>query len=167
LGFDTISDALPVGDIRLVDAVTCGIPLAGFNKLSLFDPNAITETGFTAGRHTAAPRGRLRLPRRLDLLLFHFKYVGYDRTRDRQRAEGERLGPIDIVKQHGTQYLWSEERFRRHWERMWQTGINIQALPNDPAEAAESPFWWTWRGKLRLFTDRMRHRLGLSDPSKG
>ena len=104
--------------------------------------------------HAAAPKGRLKRPRTNDLLLYHFKYVGYERTRDRQRAEGERLGPVDIAKGHGVHYLWDEETFRRRWLEVISKAIDLKALPTDAAEVAEGPFWWTPGGRILRLAKR-------------
>lgn len=55
LGFDLHHPAMPEDRGRLVDTVTRGRPRPAFNKLSLFDPNAVTRTGFGPGRHAAMP----------------------------------------------------------------------------------------------------------------
>jgi hypothetical protein len=159
LGFDTITDALPDGDIRLVDAATRGVPSVGFNKLSLFNPNAIQSAGYTAGRHSAAPTGQLTRPRQNDLLLYHFKHIGYERTRDRQRAEGARLGPVDVKLRLGVQYLWDEDQFRQHWQTMLSDSIDLGSLPRDATEVAKGPFWWTSIGNAELLVQRAWKRL--------
>ncbi len=49
-----------------------GAPLDDYNKLSVFNPDAIEETRYAVGRHSAMPKGHVRYPERDRLLLFHY-----------------------------------------------------------------------------------------------
>jgi len=80
LGFQVLSEKFPEADEHLVQSRTWGTPWHTMCKLSIFNPDAIEETNFPTGRHTAKPAGRLKLPKRDELLLFHYKYMGFERT---------------------------------------------------------------------------------------
>ena len=76
LGYQMLAREFPNGAGLLAKSCTFGAACIFMNKLSLFDPNAIEETNFTGGRHTAAPTGRVRYPATDELLNLHFKYMG-------------------------------------------------------------------------------------------
>jgi hypothetical protein len=61
-GFQMITDDFPASQERLSETRRRGMPWARMDKLSIFDPNAIDEIGYTVGRHTAAPRGHVIFP---------------------------------------------------------------------------------------------------------
>ena len=165
-GFNMISDALPAGNRRLVDLIRHGAPSAGFNKLSIFDPDAIIDTGFATGRHTAQPAGRLVAPQSPELLLLHFKYLGFQRTFERHRAEGARLGRLDIEKSYGRHYLFSEEQFRAKWDSVRSAAFDVwthlEAMP-----ASEDPAPEPSPGPPRRLIDRLRRlRFGRIRPGQ-
>ena len=142
LGFDMISSAMPVDEGLLIDRVDCGRPSLSFSKLSVFNPNQITQANFGMGRHSSQPQGTLRLPARDELLLWHFKRLGFDRTMNREKAQGARLGRADIASKWGVHYLWSHQEFKANWEKLEQNSMPLDrqnlALVGPPAE----DLWW-------------------------
>jgi hypothetical protein len=73
-----VADAFPSPDEHLAKTLRFGVPLDEYNKPNVFNPNAVSETRFAVGRHTAAFEGRIRYPKRDQLLLFHYKFLGID-----------------------------------------------------------------------------------------
>src|SRR6267378_5894592 len=71
LGYQMLTNDVPESGEWLCETRTLGAPFADMNKLSIFNPDAIVETGFAVGRHHAQPRGDLRLPARDELMLLH------------------------------------------------------------------------------------------------
>jgi hypothetical protein len=57
------------------------------SKLSIFDPVAIDSTGFTVGHNEAKPTGRLQFPLRDELMLRHYKYIGFERPLRRHHSK--------------------------------------------------------------------------------
>jgi hypothetical protein len=76
LAFQMIADDFPFAGEHLAVTRRRGVALDHYNKLSIFDPDAVTETRYAVGRHTAAPEGDIRYPRLDRLLLFHYKFLG-------------------------------------------------------------------------------------------
>ena len=96
LGFGMVHDELPPNAGRLVDVARRGRPRAPFNKLGVFDPDAVLESGIGHGRHVASPVGEIRLPERDELMLCHYKHLGFDRwvaRDDAARFSARRAGP--------------------------------------------------------------------------
>ncbi len=78
-GYEMIADAFPPADAMLSEAVTTGFRYAeSLDKLCLFDPNAIEESHFRAGRHSAAPSGRIVWDETRSVKLLHYKQLGLD-----------------------------------------------------------------------------------------
>src|SRR5262249_21039728 len=91
IGFDMNGEILPPDRGLLVETVTRGRSRRFFNKLSVFDPAAIDET---RGRHRADPSGRVVLPHTDELMLWHYKHLGFERNAARHAA---RLGTKDLA----------------------------------------------------------------------
>jgi hypothetical protein len=144
LGFDMISQTMPQDEGLLIDQVHQGQPSVLYSKLSLFDPNALTETNFAKGRHAAQPTGKLVLPERDELVLWHFKRLGFERTAAREKAQGARLGGVDITHGWGFQYLWSAEKFASEWEKFRQDSLWLNPRSLRSARPKARRLWWTW-----------------------
>jgi Glycosyl transferase family 2 len=110
LGYEMISDAFPQGKQRLCELVRRGEPAVGMNKLSLFDPNRLTETNYAVGRHNADPQGSVIYPQQNRLLNLHFKTLGLDYIIARYRFLAGGLGTRDRANQWGVQYDWTSEQ---------------------------------------------------------
>jgi hypothetical protein len=61
LGYEMVSAEFPA-EGHLASMLTRGIQHLPQNKLSVFDPDAISETDFSVGRHQARPNGVVCYP---------------------------------------------------------------------------------------------------------
>jgi len=147
LGFDMINPTMPADEGFLIDCINRGQPSVDFSKLSIFDPNAVIDAGFTMGRHRAKPKGKLRLPAREELILWHFKRLGFDRTAAREQTQGARLGVADVANGWGRQYLWSPQEFKTNWEKFERgsTALDKQNLASIGPDAED--LWWNSYGR--------------------
>ncbi|WP_238298313.1 glycosyltransferase, partial [Methylobacterium soli] len=161
LGFDMNHPVMPDDRGLLVERVTRGRPRVAFNKLSLFKPEALRESGFSAGRHAAEPAGRLCLPARDAVMLHHFKHLGFARNAAREAAQAERLGAVDRRHGYGQHYLWGAERLRTFWDEMERESRDLSAAGFDPAGQAARPLWWEAR------PDMARARDAPAPPARG
>ncbi|MBL8528902.1 MAG: glycosyltransferase [Burkholderiales bacterium] len=148
LGFDMNDEAMPEDRGHLVEVVTRGRPRIGFNKLGIFKPEALRETGFTAGRHAAAPVGDLRLPARDEVMLWHYKHLGFERNAAREAAQAARLGTTDVSSGYGSHYLWSTERLRAFWDEMGRESSDLSGTEFVPDQACVRPLWWEQRAGM-------------------
>jgi hypothetical protein len=142
LGFQMVSEDFPAADERLCETRTRGAPFWEMNKLSVFDPNAITETGFAPGRHRARPAGRVTLPDRDELLLLHYKYLGFERTYRRHVLLRSGLGPDDLARGRGVQYAWSRDRLRVEWDAFARRAVDVSDPALEPWRTHRVPRWW-------------------------
>jgi len=140
LGYQMISEEFPRSDELLCETRTQGAPWDIYSKLTFFDPAAITETNYGAGRHGASPTGRVIAPARDELLLLHYKFLGFERTHLRHQWLHSGLRSKDIENGWGYQYGWSEEEFRHTWREFAGNAIDVRtdaAIANCPG-----PPWW-------------------------
>jgi len=145
LGFDMNHPVMPAGDGPLTSLVTRGRPRPAFNKLSIFNPDAVRETGFGPGRHAAEPVGELRLPARDEVMLWHYKHLGFERNAAREAAQARRLGAGDVAGGLARHYLWSKARLRAFWDEMEQEATDLSVPGFDPARDCAHPLWWEAR----------------------
>ena len=104
LAFQMVTDAFPSPEEHLARTRRLGAPLDHYNKLNVFDRNAVSETCFAVGRHTAELEGGIRYPQRDRLLLFHYKFLGRDYLLRRFAQLRDRRGASDKKNEWGHQY---------------------------------------------------------------
>lgn len=149
LGFDMNHPTMPTDDGLLVERVMRGRPRIAFNKLSIFNPDAVRETGFGTGRHRATPIGDLVLPSRDEVMLWHYKHLGFERNAEREATQAARLGPADLANNLGQHYLWSKEKLRSFWKQMDRETLDLSHDSFVPDRACVGPLWWSDRAELK------------------
>ena len=146
LGFQMISEARPAADARLFPDYPVGAPWTKMMKPSIFDPVAIAEINFQTGRHSAAPQGRVQLPGRDEMVLLHYKYLGFGETHRRHGELREGLGADDLAKGWGHKYAWSEAEFRADWEAVLARAADVRPVIADPERYPLRKWWAKYRG---------------------
>lgn len=160
IGFQMLSAALPAADACLATTLTTGAPWGVMSKLSLFDPAAIEDTGFALGRHGARPSGRVQLPPRDELMLLHYKYIGFERTLQRHRDQNAGLGVTDVSSGWAVQYRWDEAKLRTEWDGFAARAVDVADPVFTPSSSLDGQRWW----RASDFTDPappLVQRLGL------
>jgi glycosyltransferase involved in cell wall biosynthesis len=142
LGFQMVCDTVPTSGEHLAAAHPVGAPWVQMMKLSIFDPVAIKEINFTPGRHRADPQGRVRVPATDEMLLLHYKYMGFERTHLRHQQLRQGLGRVDAARGWGHKYSWSADELRDDWDRCAGRAVDIRALGSEPAARYPSTPWW-------------------------
>ena len=141
LGFQMLSEAVPGPDEHLAAARPFGAPWTQMMKLSLFDPTAVAEINYGPGRHTANPEGRVRLPDTDEMLLLHYKYMGFERTRLRHEQLRQGLGPMDADRGWGHKYSWSADQLKADWDRVARCAVDVRASGREAARSSDPPWW--------------------------
>jgi hypothetical protein len=149
LGFGMVHDGLPPDDTRLVDVVRRGRPLRRFNKLGIFDPDAVVKTGIRHGRHVASPVGDLRLPARDEVMLCHFKHLGFDRWVARDELLARRRGPRDVADRLGIHYFMTLDERRDFWAALKAESRVLGGPGFEPDKLARGRFWWHGLPRVR------------------
>lgn len=142
LGFQMIADETPEREDILAIRYSRGAPWAQMMKASIFDPDAISEIDFSIGRHSAAPIGRVVAPARDEMLLLHYKYLGFERTAERHRQLRTGLGTLDAERGWGHKYSWSEKQLREDWDDVTRRAVDIHAATKDPRWRYPFEPWW-------------------------
>jgi len=140
LGYQMISEQFPHDDELLCETRFRGAPWPHMCKLSLFDPAAITAINYDPGRHLARPEGHLVLPERDEVLLLHYKFLGFERMRARHGELLSGLGTKDIANNWGHQYAWPEPRLREDWDTVARNAVDIRGL--SPGDSYPLNLWW-------------------------
>jgi glycosyltransferase involved in cell wall biosynthesis len=160
LAFQMVADTFPSPREHLARTRRLGVPFDTYNKLSVFNPEAIVETCYGVGRHSAAPEGRVRYPRRDRLLLFHYKFLGLDYVLRRYTLLNGGLGPIDRQNCWGQQYLSHRSTLEAEFAALRRHAVKVTSAA---ARKLERQKWWgpsrpeTPIGK-RIWRFAARHR---------
>ena len=158
LGFSMVSESFPGPHEHLARTRTIGAPDAMFSKLRIFDPDAIEEVHFAIGGHGASVTGRRVLPDRDELLLLHYKDLGVEYVRERHRALGERLLPVDIENKWGYQYFFTVERAAARVQKLGAKAIDVSSGDYCPWRDHQAPRWWRPLPPVRQAAPRSRMR---------
>jgi glycosyltransferase involved in cell wall biosynthesis len=143
LGYQMIAEEFPRQDIRLSDSVTMGAPWEDMSKLNIFSPRDIEATVFQPGRHKAAPIGRIIAPERDELLLLHYKYMGFKRTLQRHQQYRTRQLLTDISNDWAYQYRWSPEQLAKSWLQFEDKLVDISRPDLNPWRSHKEARWWS------------------------
>jgi hypothetical protein len=142
LGYHMLSDTFPEPGAPILQTVVMGATDHWSSKLNLFCPDAIEETRFTPGRHTAAPAGRVLVPWRDELRVLHFRFLGFERTQRRHEEYLARQRPKDLANSLGFQYSWSREELRERWDALQARAVDVTDPDLRPWETHKEPRWW-------------------------
>ena len=142
LGFQMVSEEFPEPHETLCLTRTRGAPWRHMSKLSLFDPNAVKETCYKDGRHKAHPSGRVIYPERDELLLLHYKLIGFERSYRHNSRELSGLRSYDHAQNWQRLYEFSREQFRRHWNRFARNAVDLSDPKLRPWIDHREKRWW-------------------------
>lgn len=142
LGYHMISDEFPSQEVVLCRSVTTGVMSPHDNKLNLLSPDDVRATNFAAGRHTAEPEGNIVAPSRDELLLLHYKYLGFERTYARHQQYQARQRAGDLARGWGYHYAWSREQLRENWDKVKRQSVDIAAADFNADRDHARARWW-------------------------
>jgi hypothetical protein len=142
LGYNMIAEEFPAPGGLLCETHTRGAADPIMCKLSLFDPVAVSETGFVHGRHAAAPMGRIRYPGQDELRLLHYKNLGREHTLRRHQFLAGGLRERDELNRWGHHYHWNEAEFNTWWENMAAHAVEVSRGTPEEHGLPMSSRWW-------------------------
>ncbi|HUD65099.1 MAG TPA: glycosyltransferase family 2 protein [Candidatus Sulfotelmatobacter sp.] len=128
VGYEMVSDSFPTGPQPLLEQVTIGTRSSGHDRLCVFNPKALTETNFTAGRHEAKPAGRVLWPDSFEVLLLHYKQLGVDYAIARSAELRQGLRPKDLAQSWGVHYTWSPDQIVAKWQEIRDVASPVPGL---------------------------------------
>lgn len=124
-GYEMVSDFFPDIDKPLHETIRDGVRSPAHDKPQLFNPNAIQEINFCPGRHTAMPIGNVIKPAINEVLLLHYKYLGFDYMNTRYNELKQGLLGQDIAKGMGFHYLWNENQKFEQFQNLKNNSIKV------------------------------------------
>ncbi len=142
LGFNMVVEDFPPSDAWLAGSCFQGEPAHEMNKLSLFNPDMVEETHFSAGRHYARPSGQIVYPTVDEVLNLHFKYLGRDYLFARNLLLRTGLGSHDVFAGLGEQYSRSREQMEAAWAELASRTMDYR----DPSVGFTTHVERWWRG---------------------
>ncbi len=147
LGYEMLSDRFPAPEEALSATVRRGTPDRMMSKLRLFNPDAVEETNFGPGGHTAAPSGRVIYPKRDELLLLHFKRLGADYLIRRHAMMDTTRGPRDIANRWSHHYETPAAELAAGLKHMLAHSVDVIGLGEDAWRTYPAPRWWRAKRK--------------------
>ena len=142
LGYHMLTEEFPESHEHLARTRTIGAPDREYNKLRIFDPDAIRETWFAVGGHSAQVEGRCVAPGRDEMLLLHYKDLGLAYPRARNSALGARLGAVDRQHKLGFHYFFSSDEYQRVLAARRRAAVDLSDPAYYPWEDNREPRWW-------------------------
>lgn len=125
IGFEMVTNSFPDSMAKLCETVQYGVRSPVYDKPQIFNPNHIQEINFEPGRHSAAPVGNIITPLTTELILLHYKYLGFDYLNSRYSTLKQGLQQVDISSNYGGQYLWCEERRSQEFSNLLKNATKI------------------------------------------
>lgn len=157
LGYQMITDKFPEPEELLCQTRTHGAPFYMMSKPSVLDPDAIHESNFSKGRHTAKANGKIIFPDQDELLLLHYRFLGFDHTFKRNTLQGKNLGDFDTLGQLRPLYFFSRQHFQKKWNNIEQNVVDIARPDFNPSRDHSGKVWW--RPGLQYFLFQISLRL--------
>ena len=129
-GYQMVSYKFAERNDDLIHTHRRGCRFQKFDKPSFFNPNAITETKFARGRHSCNPEGHVARPKRNEILLLHYKYIGQEYVEARHAELSARRRSLDVERRYGRHYdaAETESRFADFMARSREVVPANQAL---------------------------------------
>ena len=125
IGYDMISADFPVVDSVLAESIRRGIRPFLLDKKAVFDPNAIEEINYTVGRHVAQPTGHVTFPAEREVILLHYKHLGFEYLRRRSKALKDRKTDYDREREWGVHYFRSVEEMKFDFEQILHNAEDV------------------------------------------
>jgi hypothetical protein len=127
-----VSACFPPPDSILTETVRRCVRTFLQDKLSVFNPNAIDEINYTAGRHVAQPTGRVIFPEKRDVKLLHYKQLGLDYVLWRSKELEGRKTEFDRQHGWGLHDHRSPDDIRVHFEEMLSEAMDMSLIGKRP-----------------------------------
>lgn len=124
-GYEMISEVFPSSDKPLHETIRYGARETDMDKPQIFNPSEIQEINFGPGRHNAEPVGNVIKPSDREIILLHYKYLGFDYVNNRHPELRSRLRETDIFYGYGYQYLWGEKERQDKFLRIKNESIKV------------------------------------------
>lgn len=148
LGYEMVAESFPPADRPLIETVRRGVPHKMMSKLRLFDPNQVRATNFGPGAHMAAPEGNIVYPSRDELLLLHYKSLGYDYLRRRNAMMESKRKQQDVANNWSHHYRKTDDEVAAQVRALLAASVDVIALGDDAWRNHREGRWWRRRAAV-------------------
>jgi len=142
LGYEMVAERFPAPGDALAATIRHGIAHGMMSKLRLFDPNAVVETNLGPGGHAAAPTGKVVYPKRDELLLLHYKSLGFDYLRRRFAMLETTRRAGDVANNWSYHYATPEAELAASMDRNLAVAVDVMALGESAWRGYKEDRWW-------------------------
>lgn len=94
---------------NLLEIVKEGVRTPVLDKMMMFDCNKIININYNFGCHNASPVGEIVLSTDPSLKMLHYKFLGLEDHKHKQKIRAERLSEFNKQHGFGLYYLFNEE----------------------------------------------------------
>jgi hypothetical protein len=164
LGFEMVSEEFPDPAEHLVRTRTRGVPdPEWYNKLCVFDPNAVEEMHYERGRHAARPVGRIVYPDTDELQLLHYRYLNLEHVLKRNRLLATGLGSLDRANGWCSHLDRTEAQMTTIFADLQAQAVDLSTL-DKPGHSDVAPWWRQKGGSTRdaIAVESVRRDASLS-----
>lgn len=151
LGYQMISDEFPKAEEHLCYTRTCGAPFYRMSKPGVFNPKAIEESNIALGRHTAKASGKIIFPPHDEMLLLHYKFLGFEDTFERYEDQEKKLGVQDKAEWRTPFFFSSRSYFQRRWRNFQKNVTDLSSPDFNPGKDHSGKVWWRPGFRYYLF----------------
>lgn len=144
LGFQMVARSFPPQGVHLATTVTRGAKVPKMSKLSIFAPDAIDETSFSTGRHSAKPSGNVRFPDADVVLNLHYKFLGVEYVLARNSLLRTGLGEVDRREGYGRHYFLDDIQVMEKFTNLDSHAVDVTAPGLDVLSTYKRKGRW-WR----------------------
>ncbi|MDM5356375.1 glycosyltransferase family 2 protein (plasmid) [Peribacillus sp. RS7] len=124
-GYEMVSDLFPNSNEPLYESIRYGVKKEYLDKPQIFNPSEIKDINFSVGRHSASPTGNVKKPSNKEILLLHYKYIGFNYLNRRLSELRTRLRVMDHINKWGYHYLWDEEKKLQEFEKLKKESVKV------------------------------------------
>lgn len=142
LGYQMLSETFPEAGTHLATTHRQGATFDAMNKLAIFDPNALSDVNFKAGRHVAEPAGRVVYPDRDEILLLHYKFLSFPYYCDREQELATRLEAFDRATGMAFHYLRANDERAAIWADFSTRLVDVTGGGRDHHARHPWDRWW-------------------------
>lgn len=129
LGYQMAAERFPEVDEPLTSQVRHGARWRLMDKLCLFNPDAVDTIGYRPGRHQSFPSGNVAEPPRREMILLHYKYLGFEYLFERLNHLRPGFGPTDRKKHWGHKFFWKRKRVEKDFRAVMEKAEEVLPEP--------------------------------------
>jgi hypothetical protein len=142
LGYEMVCEEFPAANANMTDTIRRGVPHHMMSKLRLFDPNQVEATNFGRGAHVAEPVGNIVYPKHDELLLLHYKNLGYDYLLRRNAMMESTRRAQDRANNWSHHYRKTEQEVAAQVKGLLSVSVDVPELGDAARKTNKEPRWW-------------------------